>query len=126
MAVGQFKKMVAFGAVGGLVGAAVGQALGGKTGEVEAGSMADSFPQLRQAILAVSNQRWLLFEQSAISGNAKSIAAQWPLDAIRSVELEKGKMTHQLCIHFADGSAAQVEAVKAAKPEKLIEAATPS
>ncbi len=75
-AVGQFKKQVAFGAVGGLVGAAIGQAIGGKADGAEAGSMADSFPSAKQAILAISDQRWILFEQSVMSGGPKGVLAE--------------------------------------------------
>ncbi len=123
MGVGQFKKNVAFGAVGGLVGAAVGQAISGKADEVAAGSMADGFPNTKQAILALSNQRWVVFEQSAMSGSAKGVAASWPLDAIQSIDIEKGKLTSKLNIMFSDGSVAQAEAVKGAKPDKLVDAA---
>lgn len=122
MAVGQFKKSVAFGAIGGVVGAAVGAAVGGKGEEAEAGSMADSFPDGRQQILALSDRRWIVFEQSAMSGAAKAIKAWWPLDAIAGVDIEKGRLTSKLDVRFSDGSVAQVESVKGAKPEKLVEA----
>lgn len=122
-AVGQFKKQVAFGAIGGVVGAAVGQAVKGKAKETEAGSMADSFPNAKQAILAISNQRWILFEQSLMSGGPKGILAEWPLDQIVAIELEKGKLTSKVNVVFSDGSIAQVESVKGAKPKSLAEAA---
>ncbi len=121
--VGQFKKTVAFGAVGGLAGAAIGNAIKGKAEEAEAGTMADSFPGAKQAILALSNQRWIVFEQGAMSGGPKSISATWPHDQIRGIDIEKGKLTSKVNLAFADGSVAQVEAVKAAKPDKLAEAA---
>jgi hypothetical protein len=123
MPVGQFKKTVAFGAVGGLVGAAVGQAIAGKPSPVAADSMAHEFPALRQAILAVSDQRWVVFQQSAMSGAAKSVAAQWPLEAITGVEITEGKLTSKIDVCFADGSVAHAEAVRAAKPASLVDAA---
>ncbi len=123
MPVGQFKKTVAFGAVGGLVGAAVGQAIAGKPSPVAEGSMAHDFPTLRQAIFAISDQRWIVFEQSAMSGAAKAIAAQWPLDAITGLEVSEGKLTSKIDVCFADGSVAQAEAVRAAKPASLVDAA---
>ncbi len=122
-AVGQFKKSVAFGAVGGLVGAAVGSAIKGKVDEATPGSMAESFTVTRQAILAVSNQRWILFEQGAMSGSPKSVSGEWPHDAIEKLEIETGKLTCKVNVCFADGSVAQIEAIKAGKPEKLAEAA---
>lgn len=126
MPVGSFKKSVAFGAVGGVVGMAVGQAIGGKGEEAEAGTMADAFPKLKQAILAYSNQRWILFEQSVMSGAAKRVVEQWGRDQIVGVELEKGKLTNKVNIQFRDGSVAQVEAVKGARPDRLIEAVVAS
>ncbi len=122
-AVGQFKKQVAFGAVGGLVGAAIGQAVKGSAEKAESGSLADSFPNAKQAILAISNQRWILFEQSVMSGGPKGVLAEWPLDQIVRIDLEKGKLTSKVNIIFSDESIAQVEAVKGAKPEALAEVA---
>lgn len=121
--VGQFKKTVAFGAVGGLVGAAVGQAIGGKAEAPAGGTMAEAFPAAKQAIFARSNQRWVLFEQSLMSGAAKDVLAQWPLDQIQGLQLEKGKLTSRIDIQFSDGSVAQVEAVKGARPDRFVEAA---
>lgn len=121
-AIGQFKKSVAFGAIGGLAGTAVSSAIKGNTEQTEAGSMADSFPQHRQAILALSDQRWLLFEQGAISGGPKALSAQWPHDQITAIEVEKGKLTSKVGVVFVDGSTAHIEAVKGAKPERLSEA----
>ena len=123
-AVGQFKKSVAFGVVGGFAGAAVSKAIKGEAEQAENGSMADSFPRHRQAILALSDQRWLLFEQGAISGGPKALSAQWPHDQITAIEVEKGKLTSKVGVVFVDGSTAQVEAVKGAKPESLSEAAS--
>lgn len=122
-AVGQFKKNVAFGAVGGLVGAAVGNAIKGKAPEPEQGTMADAFPQVKQAILAVSDQRWIVFEQSMMSGAAKAVIAEWPHETIQTLEIEAGKLTSKIDVVFADGSVAQVEAVRAAKPQDLVDAA---
>ncbi len=122
-AVGQFKKQVAFGAIGGVVGMAVGSAMAGKAEETEAGSLADSFPQHKQAILALSDQRWIVFEQSLMSGGPKALSAEWSHDQITGIELEAGKLTSKVNVVFADGSIAQVEAVKAAKPDQLADAA---
>ncbi|MCP3912973.1 MAG: hypothetical protein GY745_03225 [Actinomycetia bacterium] len=121
--VGQFKKSVAFGAIGGVVGAAVGSAVGGKADAPDEGTMAESFPTTKQAILAVTTQRWVLFEQGMASGGPKGIAAEWRHEQIRGLELEKGKLTTKVNVMFDDGSVAQVEAVKAAKPDRLIAAA---
>ncbi len=121
--IGQFKKSVAFGAVGGLVGAAVGAAVKGKAAETGPGTQAASFPLERQSILAVSAQRWILFEQGGMSGSAKSVAGEWTHQEIVGVDIEPGKLTSRLRLRFADGSIAEMEAVKAAKPDALVAAA---
>ncbi|MCB0996420.1 MAG: hypothetical protein KDB21_15090 [Acidimicrobiales bacterium] len=121
--VGQFKKTVAFGAVGGVVGAAVGSAIAGKAPAAEAGSMADSFPLRKQSILGLSAQRWVLFEQSAMSGAPKGVLGEWGHDQITGIDVEPGKLTSRINLHFADGSTATLEAVKAAKPDTLVGAA---
>ena len=48
--------------------------------------------------------------------------AQWPHDQITAIEVEMGKLTSKVGVVFVDGSTAQVEAVKGAKPEQLSEA----
>ncbi len=121
--VGQLKKSVAFGAVGGLVGAAVGAAIKGSGAEAAPGSQADSFPLTRQSILAVSAQRWILFEQGGLSGSAKSVAGEWTHQEVLGLDIEPGKLTSHLRLGFADGSVAEMEAVKAAKPDALVAAA---
>jgi hypothetical protein len=121
--VGQFKKSVAFGAVGGLVGAAVGAAIKGGSDVPEPNSQADSFPLTKQSILAVSEQRWILFEQSAMSGAPKGVLGEWSRSEIQSLDQERGKLTSRLKLRFADGSTAEMEAVKAAKPDSLVAAA---
>jgi hypothetical protein len=120
--VGQFKKNVAFGAVGGAVGAAIGRAAGGKTVPSAEGSMAETLKVSRQGILAVTNQRWVLFEQGLMSGGAKSVQAQWTHQQIDRLEFEKSRLTSRIDVVFADGSIAQLESVKGAHPERLVEA----
>jgi hypothetical protein len=121
--VGQFKKSVAFGVIGGGVGAAVGSAIKGKPDAPDEGSMAGLFPITKQAILAVTTQRWVLFEQGLASGGPKGIDAEWRHEQIRGLELENGKLISKVNVTFDDGSVAQVEAVKAAKPDRLVAAA---
>ncbi len=52
----------------------------------------------------------------------KALSAEWPHDQITGIDIEKGKLTCKVNVVFADGSTAQVEALKAAKPEQLAEA----
>ncbi len=120
--VGSFKKNVAFGAVGGLVGAAVGSAISKKQDTPEAGTAAGSFPLDKNRLLALTDQRWLLFELGTMSGKIKDLVGEWPHGHIASLSGEKGRMTTVITLEFADGSTAKVEAVKGVKPEVLIEA----
>lgn len=120
--VGGLKKQAAFGAAGGLVGTAIGVAMGDTADEVAEGTLASTFPLTKPSILAITNQRWVLFEQGAVSGGPKSVLGQWGLDQITGIAIEAGRIMCKIDITFVDGSVAQAEAVKAAKPQKLSEA----
>lgn len=120
---GQFKKSVTIGAVGGVVGHLAAQRMNKGDQEVVDGSMADAFPQVSQSILALTNQRWVLFEQSTMSGGPKEIVSSWEHDTIASVDVEKGKLMSKLTLTFSDGSAVELEAPKANKPARLVEEA---
>ena len=85
--------------------------------------MADAFPQMTQSIFGLTNQRWILFEQSAMSGGPKEIVSTWDHDAIASVSVEKGKLMAKPTIAFHDGSTVELEAPKANKPGELVEEA---
>ena len=116
--VGSFGKQVSMGAVGGLVGAAIGSRMGRNGEAAVAGTMADSFPG-GNLILAVTDQRFIAFEQSPMGGNPKSVAGEWPRDQVVGMTLEKKKMTMLAEITFSDGSTASGEIVRAAKPDKV-------
>jgi hypothetical protein len=120
--VGQFKKNVAFGAVGGAVGATIGQRVSGKAVPSPERTMAETLRVSRQSILAVTNQRWVLFEQGLMNVGAKSVQAQWTHQQIDRLDFEKSRLTSRIDVVFADGSIAQLEAVKGARPERLVEA----
>lgn len=119
--VGSFGKQVSMGAVGGLAGAAIGSRMGRSVAVADEGTIADSFPA-GNVILAVTDQRVIAFEQSAMSGGPKAIGAEWRRDQISGLTLEKKKMTMRAELTFADGSVASGEIIRAAKPEKLAEA----
>lgn len=120
---GQFKKSVTAGAIGGVVGHVAAQRMNNGDQTVVEGSMAEAFPQMPQAILALTDQRWVLFEQSTMSGGPKAVVDSWDHDTIVSVSVEKGKLMSKLTLTFRDGSAVELEAPKANKPAKLVEAA---
>ncbi len=120
---GSLGKQVAFSS-GGLVGAAVYAAANRnkKDDEAEepAASAAEAFDG-KQAILAVTSQRIILFSQSAMSGAPKDVVAEWSHDQVKELHLEKQKLTHRAELTFADGSTAEGEIVRAAKPERFAE-----
>ncbi len=121
--VGTFKKNVAFGAVGGLVGAAVGSAIAKKGEEPGSGTAAEAFPLAKSSLLALTDNRWLLFELGTVSGKIKDLAAEWPHAHITSITGDKARLTTAITVEFADGSTLGVEAVKGVRPQDLIEAA---
>jgi len=124
--VGAFGKQVSAGAIGGLAGAAIGSRMGkGETATIEAGTAADSFPA-GNLILAVTDQRVIAFEQSALGANPKRVGGEWQRDQVVSMSLEKKRLTFVAELHFADGSIATGEIVRAAKPEKLAAALQPT
>ncbi|MDG2111967.1 MAG: hypothetical protein P8N02_05070, partial [Actinomycetota bacterium] len=49
----------------------------------------------------------------------KEILGEWSHDQVGTLELEKQKLTHRGSLRFADGSVADGEIVRAAKPEKF-------
>ena len=64
----------------------------------------------------------LLFNYTAM-GKPKDLVAEFPLEQVQSVELEKKKITaNALTFAFADGSAVEVERAKLEKPADFVEA----
>ncbi len=120
---GQFNKSVAAGAIGGIVGHAVAAAMNRGEAGTEDGTMADGFPKLSQAILALTDRRWIVFEQSAMSGGPKAIHTALAHNDITALEMEKGKLMNRLTLTFTDGSDVTMEVPKANKPQQLIDAA---
>ena len=116
--VGSFGKQVSMGAIGGLAGAAIGSRMGKSAVATVEGTLADSFPS-GNVILAVTDQRVIAFEQSAMNANPKSIGAEWPRDQVAGLSLEKKKLTYSVELTFIDGSAAKGEMVRVVKPDKL-------
>jgi|GEM_PF-1856271 len=120
---GQFKKNVAFSAIGGVAGAVIANRAGTSDEDASDDTLAASFPLLKQSILAISNQRWIVFEQSPMSGGPKSVSATWTHDQITGLKSETGKVTGSMELTFSDESSIAVEVLKASKPAAFIEAA---
>ncbi|MEO0494181.1 MAG: hypothetical protein AAF081_12260 [Actinomycetota bacterium] len=119
---GHFTKSVTAGAIGGVVGAAAAAAMNKGDKEVAEGTMADGFLPQTDAILALTDQRWVVFSKSVMSGGPKELISSIDHAGITAVDNEKGKLMNELTLHFSDGSALRVEAPKANKPEELVEA----
>jgi hypothetical protein len=110
-------------AIGGLVGQAVAQRQASKAQAAAAGegSLAATWPGGNAAV-GLTEQRLLVFSYTAM-GKPKDLVAEFPLDQVQAVELEKKKISaNNLHFRFADGSAAQVECAKMEKTGDFVEA----
>jgi hypothetical protein len=109
-------------AVGGVIGTAVAhhQASKAQT-EAGPGSLASSWPKGNSAV-GLTDQRLLLFNYTAV-GKPKDLVAEFPIDQLASVELERKKITaNALRFDFADGSSIEVECAKLEKTGDFVEA----
>jgi hypothetical protein len=122
---GTFGRTVAFG-VGGIVGDVVAERVIEKrkerAGRSDEGGIALTFPRGRNVVLAVTPARLLVFGHSAMSGNPKELIAEYPLDRVHEVAVEKKKMHQSMVVRFVDYSAVELDVVKAAKPAGFVEA----
>lgn len=109
-------------AVGGVIGQAVAHRQAAKArAEAGAGSLAQSWPAGNAAV-GLTGERIVIFNYTAM-GKAKDLIAEFPLDQLASVELEKKKVTaNALRFHFTDGSAAEVECAKLEKTGDFVQA----
>lgn len=78
------------------------------------------------AVIGISAQRVLVFGHSKLSGRPQDLDVAFPLQEIDAVTTEKKKKKKKksstLDIRFSDGSVAQFEVVRPAKPGPLVEA----
>jgi hypothetical protein len=108
-------------AVGGLIGGAVAgrQAAKAQANAAE-GSLARRWPQ-GQVALGLTDQRLLAFNYTAL-GKPKDLVAEFPLDQVASVQMDKKKVANALEFGFADGSGIVVECGKLEKTGDFISA----
>ncbi|MEE9414648.1 MAG: hypothetical protein V3V01_05135 [Acidimicrobiales bacterium] len=121
---GAIRRQVAFGAVGGAVGAGIAALVtSGTSNEEDAPSegMAVDIPA-GKAVLGITDQRFLVFGHSALSGKPKGLNAAFPLDQIMSLEHESGKLTGKLVVTFADETNIEFDVMKTVKPGPFVEA----
>ena len=121
---GSFGRSVAFG-VGGLAGAVVSEKVARKRegeheGATETG-MASDFPS-GDVVLAVTPMRFLVFKFAQMSGKPKELLVEYPLEQVSEIRQEARKMHRSLQICFSDGSLADLDVVKLAKPDEFVEA----
>ncbi len=109
-------------AIGGVVGAAVAQRQASKAQAAAGeGSMAAAWPSGNSAV-GLTEQRLVLFNYTAM-GKPKDLVAEFALDQLAAVEMEKKKVTaNTLHFRFTDGSAVQVECAKLEKTADFVEA----
>lgn len=124
--IGSVGRSVGFG-VGGLVGSAIAGAAqkkkaDGSDGEPVTGGVAESIPQGKNLVLAVTPMRFLVFEHKVVSGKPGDLLLELPLGQVAAVETEKQKLTYRLRVAFSDGSMIEMESGKLAKPQKFAEA----
>lgn len=92
---------------------AASTALGTEAGR--AASMPDD-----AAIVGVTDRRLLVYGHSAITGRAKGLRLEMPLDELVAVAIEKQKAIYDVVLHFSDGSASVYEAPRYANdPERF-------
>ena len=116
---GAIRRQVAWGAVGGAVGAIAGEALASKRqddSEQQRGEGITLDIPEGKAVLGLSALRLLVFGHSTLSGRPKGLNASIPLDQIQSIEVDQGKLAGKMLITFVDGSSVDFDIVKTSGP----------
>lgn len=116
---GAIRRQVAWGAIGGAVGAITGDALANqriKDSDQRTGEGITVEIPAGKAVLGLSNQRLLVFGHSAMSGRPKGLNASIPLEQIQSIDVDQGKLAGKMLITFVDGTAVDFDIVKTAGP----------
>ena len=99
--------------IGGAVGAVVAdrQAKKGSADQTD-GALASSWPKGRSAV-GLTSQRLLIYDYT-FAGKPKDLVAQFGLDQVSSLEVNKG-LVNKVRFGFTDGSAVEVECAKLEK-----------
>ena len=116
---GAIRRQVAWGAIGGAVGALTGDALANqriKDSEQRTGEGITVEIPAGKAVLGLSTQRLLVFGHSAMSGRPKGLNASIPLEQIQSIDVDQGKLAGKMLITFIDGTSVDFDVVKTAGP----------
>lgn len=121
---GAIRRQVAFGAIGGAVGAIAGEALASKRikdSDQKSGEGITLDIPAGKAVLGLSAQRLLVFGHSALSGRPKGLNASIPLDQVKSIEVDQGKLAGKMLITFVDGSSVDFDIVETSGPGPFAE-----
>lgn len=110
------------GAAGGIIGTVASDRQSKKAlADATAGSNAGTWPSGNCAV-GLTNQRLLLFNYT-FTGKPNELVAEYPLDQVATVELEKKKITaNALRFEFTDGSSVEVECAKMEKTQSFVDA----
>ena len=117
---------------GGTTGRMMGASLGGVVGAAVAGAaqrkredsatavldegLAAGFPKER-IVLGLTSRQMYVWGHSSLSGKPKGLKMTMPLGDVARVDVDKGKLSSSVTIHFTDGSGAVFEAPKLTDPE---------
>ena len=75
-----------------------------------------------KAVLGLTPQRLLVFGHSTLSGKPKGLNAAIPLDQVKAITHESGKLMGKLVVTFMDDSAIDFDVQKTVKPGPFVEA----
>jgi hypothetical protein len=84
---------------------------------------ATDFPP--RGLVALTNQRLLVFKQSAMSGKPTEILAEYPRASVASMSCEEKKVTALVTINFVEGTSVTFEAIRSAKPSDFVDSFNP-
>lgn len=119
--VGGFKKQVG-GAQLGIIGAVVSHKLAEKAQDkIGAESVAPLTPFPPVGLVALTDQRLVVFKQSAMTGKPNEILAEYSRGSIAGMTYEKKKVTSNVTLSFIDGTSVTFETINVAKPDEFVD-----
>lgn len=122
---GRFGRMVGMG-VGGVAGAVVAEKKArdraGEHGDALGAGLAARLPAGKDVVLAITDRRLLVFEFKKMKGTPGDLVAEYAIDEVASIEADRKKLMVDLLLTFSDGSVADYEVQKMAKPDSLVNA----
>ncbi len=115
----------------GNMASAIGMGVGGVVGSIVAGAthtdlstsdgVAAQIPS-KNVVLALTATKMLVFGHSQLSGKPKGLETTIPVDRVKKMALEPGKVSSKLAVVFDDDSVKVFEAPKLGNPEAFVTA----